>query len=246
MNSQDRQLRIVLDTGPEQHQRLQALQQVFANASNTLAPIVQQTRCWNRVGLHHLAYHRLRELFPAMGSQMACNAIYSVCRIARIAYQHPDSPFNLQRRGAQPLPLLQFTPQSPVYFDRHTLSLRDGVASLFTLEGRMRFDIVLEDADEQRFRNSKLREVALSQVDGKFSLNFLFGEGSATDQEPDHASNPSDQSKATAALAPAPAVAWPDYVLVQEHSQAEPRPLAAAAAGPAPARRAKHSASTPK
>lgn len=234
MNSQDHQLRVVLETGPEQHQRLQALQQVFASASNVLAPIVQQTRCWNRVGLHHLAYHRLRELFPTMGSQMACNAIYSVCRIARIAYQHPDSPFNLQRRGAQPLPLLQFTPQSPVYFDRHTLSLRDGVASLFTLEGRMRFDLVLEADDEQRFRHCKLRELALSQQDGRFSLNFLFGEGSAADQEQGHAPNPSGGGEATPHAAATPAADWPDYVLVQDGSQADPQPLMAASQGPRP------------
>lgn len=236
MKSDAHQLRVVLETGPEQHQRLQALQQAFVRASNALAPIVQQTRCWNRVALHHLAYHPLRERFPTMGSQMVCNAIYSVCRSARIVYQHPDSPFNLQRRGDRPLPLLQFTPHSPVYFDRHTLSVRDGRASLFTLEGRMRFDLVLEAGVEQRLRNDKLREVALLQQDGRFSLNFLFGEATDTDPQDERAANtePSASARAVSHAAATPVAAWPEHVLVQDDTQSEPQPLLASLAPPAP------------
>ena len=70
------QLRIPLHTSPEQAARLQALQTVFAQAGNSIAPLVQQTGIWNRVALHHLAYKALRAKYPAIGSQMACNVIY--------------------------------------------------------------------------------------------------------------------------------------------------------------------------
>ncbi len=44
---------------------------------------LHQTKVWNRVALHHLMYRNLRDQFPEMGSQMVCNAIYSVSRTCR-------------------------------------------------------------------------------------------------------------------------------------------------------------------
>ena len=46
---------IPLNGSPEQLASLRALQQAFAQVCNALAPLVQQSRCWNRVTLHHLA-----------------------------------------------------------------------------------------------------------------------------------------------------------------------------------------------
>jgi hypothetical protein len=94
-------LRISLLTTPEQAAKLHALQRVFAEACNALAPIARDNMCWNRVALHHLAYRGMRERFPGLGSQMICNVIYSVSRMCRLVYQHPASPFNVARlRGA--------------------------------------------------------------------------------------------------------------------------------------------------
>ena len=159
-------LRIPLNASPEQVKRLQALQTGFAQVCNALAPLVQQTRVWNRVALHHLCYRQLREQFPEMGSQMVCNAIYSVSRTARMVFQHPQSPFNLARLGSKPLPLLRFSDSCPVYFDRHTLSLKAGQLSMFTLDGRMRFQLALKAQDEERFHSQKLREIVLSRRSG--------------------------------------------------------------------------------
>ena len=159
-------LRIPLNASPEQVKRLQALQTGFAQVCNALAPLVQQTRVWNRVALHHLCYRQLREQFPEMGSQMVCNAIYSVSRTARMVFQHPQSPFNLARLGDKPLPLLRFADSCPVYFDRHTLSLKAGQLSMFTLDGRMRFQLALKAQDEERFHSQKLREIVLSRRSG--------------------------------------------------------------------------------
>ena len=171
-------LRIPLNTSPEQLMRLQALQVAFARVCNALVPTVQQTKVWNRVALHHLMYRSLRERFPEMGSQMVCNAIYSVSRTCRMVFQHPQSPFNLARLGDKSLPLLRFSDSCPVYFDRHTLSVKAGQLSMYTLDGRIRFALALQPADEASFNEKKLREIVLSnRLDGEFELSFLFSDG---------------------------------------------------------------------
>jgi len=170
-------LRITLNASPEQVQRLAALQAAFAQVCNALAPLVQRNRLWHRVTLHHLAYRSLREQFPQMGSQMVCNAIYSVSRTARLVFQHPASPFHLSRFQGKPLPTLHFSERCPVYFDRHTLSVKDGALSMYTLDGRMRFLLSVSADDERSFREKKLREIVLSRKsDGAFELTFWFGE----------------------------------------------------------------------
>lgn len=184
-------LRIPLNGSPEQLSSLLALQQAFAQVCNALAPLVQQTRCWNRVTLHHLAYKQLRDKFPAIGSQMVCNAIYSVSRTGRLVFQHPASPFNLSRLGDKPLPQLRFTDSCPVYFDRHTLSVKDRQLSMYTLEGRIRFHLALRAEDEANFHEKKLREIVLSRTAaGGFELSFQFsapleddGAGAAQDND---------------------------------------------------------------
>jgi len=178
-------VRLQLQTNATQHARLVALQHAFARACNELAPIVQQTACWNRVALHHMVYKTLRAKFPDLGSQMICNAIYSVSRSCRLVYQHPGSPFNVQRLAGRPLPRVHFLPESPVYFDRHTLSLKDGQASMFTLDGRMRFHMALSAADEQRFRTEKLSEIVLNQKAGQFWLTFQLDDGQSPLLAPD-------------------------------------------------------------
>ncbi|GAB1386873.1 hypothetical protein MASR1M59_20210 [Melaminivora sp.] len=202
-------LRISLDTSPEQAQRLVALQQGFAQVCNALAPLVQQTRVWNRVALHHLAYRQLREQFPEMGSQMVCNAIYSVSRTCRMVFQHPGSPFHLSRLGDRPLPLLRFADSCPVYFDRHTLSHKAGQLSMFTLDGRMRFQLALKAEDEALFGSHKLREIVLARAaDGAYGLSFVFA-------DPDAAELPAGPPGAAQPIAQAEAEI-PEYVMVEE------------------------------
>ena len=178
-------VRIPLNTSPEQLVRLMELQAAFAKVCNALAPLVQKTRCWNRVALHHMAYKGLREQFPEMGSQMVCNAIYSVSRTSRLVFQHPQSPFNVAKLGDKQLPLLQFIPTNPVYFDRHTLSIKPGQLSLYTLDGRMHFQLALAAAVEEGFRQKKLREIVLSRaLGGHFELAFTFSDDATDAVEP--------------------------------------------------------------
>ncbi|HHW62985.1 MAG TPA: hypothetical protein GX403_03365 [Rhodocyclaceae bacterium] len=196
-----RTLRLQLDASPEQKARLLALQAAFARLCNALAPVVRDTRCWNRVALHHMSYKSLREQFPEIGSQMVCNAIYSVCRASRLVYQHPKSPFNVARLGNAQLPLLRFADNCPVYFDRHTLSLKAGQLSMYTLDGRMRFQLALRPEDEAAFHEQKLREIVLSQQGGgSFELSFWLTDANAQGNEGAPA-NPDD---------------IPEYLMVEE------------------------------
>lgn len=202
------QIRVPLQTTPEQHQRLCELRAIFARVCNELAPQVQQSKVWNRVALHHLHYRALREKFPELGSQMVCNAIYAVSKMARLIYQHPDSPYNLARRAGQNLPLLKFADSCPVYFDRHTMSIRPGQLSLYSMDGRMRFELTLAPEQLALFERVRLREVVLNErLDHRFELTFQLDdaatEGAAAADEPE--SDP-------AALTAAPI---PEYVSVE-------------------------------
>jgi hypothetical protein len=195
-------VRVILNGTPEQLSSLLALQKAFAQVCNALAPLVQQTRCWNRVTLHHLAYKGLREQFPAIGSQMVCNAIYSVSRTSRLVYQHPQSPFNLGRLGDKPLPMLQFQDTCPVYFDRHTLSVKDGHLSMYTLDGRIRFHLALQPQAEASFHEKKLREIVLARTpQDQFELSFWFSQ-----PQPDESPAADDDNSGEI----------PEYIMVEE------------------------------
>ena len=166
-------IRVPLNTNPEQFARLQALQSAFAEVCNALAPEVKKSRVWNRVALHHLHYRTLREKFPALGSQMICNAIYAVSRASRLVFQTQGSPFNLTKLGNKALPLLQFADSCPFYFDRHTLSIKVTKLSLFTLDGRMHFELTLPEEQLLLFKVAKLREISLTRrLDGLYELAF--------------------------------------------------------------------------
>ena len=198
MNSQ---VRIRLNTTPEQSARLIALQTAFAEVCNALVPLVRESRVWNRVALHHMAYRGLRERFPALGSQMVCNAIYSVSRSCRLVFQTPGSPFHLSRIGDRPLPLMRFLETSPVYFDRHTLSLKAGQVSMYTLDGRMRFELALQAADAEAFHHRKLYEIILQREPVGHFLSFRFGEAAGAENLVVAENNPDP---------------LPEYVLIEE------------------------------
>ena len=211
-------IRVPLNTNPEQFARLQALQSAFAEVCNALAPEVKKSRVWNRVALHHLHYRTLREKFPALGSQMICNAIYAVSRASRLVFQTPGSPFNLTKLGDKALPLLQFADSCPVYFDRHTLSIKGTKLSLFTLDGRMHFELTLPEEQLLLFKVAKLREISLTRkIDGLYELSFwLENQKALTQQEAqaalDSESDSPNKAVPSVLLSQSPI---PDYVSVE-------------------------------
>jgi hypothetical protein len=133
-----------------------------------------------------------------------------VSRTARLVFQSPASPFNVQKMGERPLPALRFADNCPVYFDRHTLSIKPGQLSLFTMDGRMRFELAL-DADKLAiFDQAKLREIVLNErTDKVFELSFFLD--SAELAEPDQGALPVAQSASTAL----PSRLIPEYVSVE-------------------------------
>lgn len=205
----DQALHFPLATDAEQAASLAKLQATFAAACNALVPVVRERRCWNRVALHHLAYHELRSRFPQLGAQMACNAIYSVSRTCRHLFQHPASPWHLARLGERPLPMIEFAPSAPVYFDRHTLSLRHDGISMYTLDGRMRFALSMPEQALARFKSERLREIVLARQGQGYALTFHFGGHRMPHTEAD----------------------LPEYVVIHEPAPAAIAPRLAAAGG---------------
>ncbi|WP_211233985.1 hypothetical protein [Chitinilyticum litopenaei] len=182
---------VPLSLNQEQRVRLQALQDEFSRACNIVAPVAQAQRCWNRVALHHLTYRTLRDQLPGLGAQMACNAIYAVCRAYRALYQMPAAPWS---GGDTPLPLVRFAKSAPVFFDRHTLTVKPGSLSLFTMEGRLRFQLTLSEQLTWRFANLRLREVILLGSGEDYSLRFIFLDEGDDDGLPNES--------------------WPDYLVI--------------------------------
>jgi hypothetical protein len=159
---------------PEQLSHLEALQKAFARLCNELAPEVQKTRVWNRVVMHHMFYKHLREKFPDVGSQMVCNAIYAVSKTSRILFQISDSPFYVDKLGKNALPLMEFQNNCPVFFDRHTLSLNGNILSLFTLNGRIKFDIQKDNKDSNFEMLNNIQEIFLIKGEFYYELKFIY------------------------------------------------------------------------
>src|SRR5438046_10502124 len=91
---------IRLNVTQEEAVRRSELRTAYADACNRLVPLVQAARCWNRVALHQLGYRALRQQ-TSLGAQMACNAIFSVCKAYRsqaalghIPQDTPDTPIS--------------------------------------------------------------------------------------------------------------------------------------------------------
>lgn len=209
-------VRLPLNPKPEQHQKLLALQKGFSRLCNALAPTVQESRVWNRVALHHMAYRKLRQAYPEMGSQMVCNAIYSVSRAARLVYQTPGSPFHHAAFAGKALPRLQFSDSAPVYFDRHTLSLKGGHASMFTLDGRMRFELKLQPEVERSFHERKLLEIVLQRQGERFELLLIFGDAESQGVSAEPAVEPGPaKGRAVAGRERPTASSLPSYLCVE-------------------------------
>ena len=148
---------------------LSELQALFSEACNYIAPVAAKTGCWSRVGLHHLVYRDLRERFPDLGSQMSCNAIYAVSKVAGLAYR----TVGRVRRGSGALPHLEFSRTSPVFFDRHTLSIRRQQLSLYSPRGRVRIGIDNIEAVIGALEGGSLKDILMTRSGAGFVLTFM-------------------------------------------------------------------------
>ena len=144
---------IRLNVTPEQAVRLSALRTAYADACNRLVPLVQAARCWNRVALHQLGYRALRQQ-TSLGAQMACNAIFSVCK----AYRSQAALGRIPQDT--PVPPLSFH-RTSVHFDHRTYTLKGEAVSLNTLQGRMRVPMILGDHQRKILTSGLPKEAEL-------------------------------------------------------------------------------------
>lgn len=156
---------IALNVTPELAQRLGALRTAYAAACNRLVPLVQKERCWNRVGLHQLGYRRLRQE-TALGAQMACNAIFSVCK----AYRSQRAQGRIASDKA--VPALCFS-RASVHFDHRTYTLKGEAVSLNTLQGRMLVPMILGEHQRRILRSGLPKEAELVLRRGRWFFNLV-------------------------------------------------------------------------
>ena len=131
-----RTISIKLSVDEIQSSKLQELQRAYADVCNQIVPYAVEHRCWNRVALHNIAYARMRA-DNSLGSQMVCNAIYSVCK----AYK-AQSKLN-RIKADKPVPRIAFK-NSSVHFDKRTYTLQpDNVITLYTLDKRISAKMIL-------------------------------------------------------------------------------------------------------
>ena len=127
-----RTISLRISLSQEQEALLAKLQERFAQACTAASRVAAQQRCCNCVQLHHLGYYSLREQFPELGSQMACNAL------RKVAYAYKTLLANKPRlKKEESWPLLAFKPSTSVHFDKRTYSIKGHALSLFTTEGRI-------------------------------------------------------------------------------------------------------------
>ena len=132
MNGMKRTMSLKLNLSSGQAEQLDALQTTFTVACNQAVPLAMSTKTTNRIKLHHLAYYAIREATPALGAQMACNAVHQVAKAYKTLLA------NRPKLRAQDWPIVRFNSKSSVHFDKRTYSLRENTLSLFTLDGRIK------------------------------------------------------------------------------------------------------------
>jgi putative transposase len=154
---------IKLDVTDSQANRLAELRKAYADACNRLVPIVREHRCWNRVGLHQRTYNDLREATP-LGSQMCCNAIFSVCK----AYKSQKALGRIR----QDVPDIRFD-RASVHFDKRTSSLKGETVSLYTLDGRITVPMRLGEHQRHILESGQPKEAELVFRQGQWFLNLV-------------------------------------------------------------------------
>ncbi len=162
---------IRLEVSAARADALQRLRTAYADACNRLVPIVREHRVWNRVALHQRAYTMLRETTP-LGSQMCCNAIFSVCK----AYKAQKELGRIRKDA--PIPDIRFDCAS-VHFDKRTYSLKGEVVSLYTIDGRITVPMRLGEHQRRILESGQSKEAELVFRKGQWFFNLVVESGDA-------------------------------------------------------------------
>ena len=141
-----RTIAIKLSVSESQSKGLLELQGLFAKGCNEVASQAISAKEKNRIRLHHLCYHSLRKSFPQLGAQMSCNAIAKTAAALKAL------------RHARPV---LFKNGCSVHFDKRTYSLKEGILSLFTLQGRIRISLKISSFHQNFLNSGKVKEAEL-------------------------------------------------------------------------------------
>jgi IS605 OrfB family transposase len=161
-----RTISLKLVTSPEQSSRLTDLGDRFVKACASVVPFAVEHRCWNRVALHHLAYRTLRERFPDLGSQMACNVIHRIASAYKTLKAKEGIPKD------KPVPAIRFG-RTTVHYDHRTYSLRENAVSLFTLSGRELVPFVCGKHQANLLASGKPKEAELICRKGQWFFHLV-------------------------------------------------------------------------
>jgi len=161
-----RTISLKIKTTSDQAAAFSALANMFSAACNAIVPKAQENRCWNRVALHHISYYPVRELFPALGSQMVCQAVH------RVADAYKTLKANGDIKKGEPIQSIEFRPSS-VNFDARTYSLRTGKLSLFTLGGRTVVSVTCGQKQQAFLASGKPKEARLILRKGIWYFNLV-------------------------------------------------------------------------
>ncbi len=157
-----RTISIKLKVTKDQFLLLSALRDEYMVACNRIVPFAVEHRCWNRVALHNVSYSTIREFSP-LGSQMVCNAIYSVCK----AYKNKCIPKD------ETVPVVRFHKNKSIHFDKRTYSLKGNSLSLYTLQGRTRVEMQMGSFQQTYFSQGVPKEAELTFRKGQWYFNLV-------------------------------------------------------------------------
>jgi putative transposase len=150
----------------EEASLLKSLQKEYASACNRIVTEVVKSRCWNRAALHNLMYNQLRSV-TKLGSQMVCNAIFTVCK----AYRSQNELGKIEKEC--PVPNIFFNNRS-VHFDKRTYSLTKlGKLSLYTLEGRIIVPFTIGNHQKRLLEQGIPKEAELIYRKGSWYFNLV-------------------------------------------------------------------------
>lgn len=157
-----RTISIRLDTTSEQNKKLSELAEAYRCACNRIVSDVVTHRCWNRVALHRLVYTGIRKASP-LGSQMVCNAIFSVCKAYRAKAVSPQ----------EKVPEICFHKGRSIHFDKRTYSIKNETISLYTLGKRIKVPFRLAPFQKAYFAQGIPKEGELVCRKGKWYFNLV-------------------------------------------------------------------------
>ncbi len=158
-----RTIALKLNLSKEQSNALLETQIAFSQACNEAVPFAIENRCWNRVALHHLCYHKVRGSLPDLGSQMVCNAIKKVCSSYKV----------LKIKKSQDVPVITFKETGSIHYDKRTYSVKDSTLSLFTVTGRIKCGFLTGDFQREYLERGTVKEAELIRKGKRWFFNIV-------------------------------------------------------------------------